>query len=272
MTKYKLIASDVDGTLVGDDSVVSRENLDAIQRISQSGALFVPTTGRSFFELPDALRECPSIRYYITSNGACIYDKQTDEELLFPIAGEKLSEMLAVTEKYDVCYSAHREKWAYFDHRLSEEEMIYFSIEEAYRKVFNEQTKHLDSIFNFTKDDKTEMFVAFFHDMDERLACLEELKKIKGISLTASITYNVEIISDRATKGNALTRLLDMLSIDKGDCIAVGDSPNDLTLLSAAGLPLAVENAKPLLKEKAAHVICHQSEHSAKYILENYIG
>ena len=49
---YKLIASDIDGTLVGDDSVVSRENLEAIKRIKELGVYFVPTSGRSFFEMP----------------------------------------------------------------------------------------------------------------------------------------------------------------------------------------------------------------------------
>ena len=269
---YKLIASDVDGTLVGDDSIVSRENLDAIKKIADKGTYFAIASGRSFLELPDALRACPSIRYYITSNGACIYDKVRDEDLLFPLSGEKIAEILAVTEDYKVCYSAHREKAAHFDHRLSEDDMIYYFIEEGYRRVFQTQTEHLENVFEFTKDDKTEMFVAFFHDMDERRACLERLKKIDGISVTGSIPYNAEIISSEATKGNALTRLRRLLSIEKSECIAVGDSPNDLTLLSAAGLPLAVANALDALKEKAASVICHQNEHIAKYILENYIG
>ena len=268
---YKLIASDIDGTLVGEDSVVSKENLEAIKRMKELGVYFVPTSGRSFFEIPEALISCKDIRYYITSNGACIYDKEKDEELLFSISGEKLKEILSITEDYDVCYSAHREKWAYFDHRFSEERMIYYTIEEAYRRVFETQTKHLESIFDFTKDDKTEMFVAFFHDMDERLACIERLKKVEGISVTGSIPYNVEIISSEATKGNALARLLKHLSIQKEETIAVGDSPNDFSLLGAAGTPLAVGNALPALKEVASRVICSQSEHSAKYILENYL-
>ena len=269
---YRLIASDIDGTLVGDDSVVSRENLEAIKRIKELGVYFVPTSGRSFFEMPEAITSCEDIRYYITSNGACIYDKERDEETLFAISGEKLKEILSVTEDYDVCYTAHREKWAYFDHRLSEEGMMYYSIEEAYRRVFESQTKHLESIHRFAEDDKTEMCAVFFHDMDERLKCIERLKRIDGICVTGSIPYNVEIISSEATKGNALSRLLEHLSVKKEETIAVGDSPNDLSLLEAAGLPLAVENAAPLLKKQAARVICPQSEHSARCILESFLS
>lgn len=268
---YRLIASDIDGTLVGEDSVLSRENLDAIKKMKELGVYFVPSSGRSFFEMPEAITSCKDIRYYITSNGACIYDKERDEEMLFSLTGEKIKELLSITEDYDVCYSAHREKWAHFDHRLSEEDMIYYSIEEGYRKVFLTQMKHLEDIRDFTKDDKTEMFVAFFHDMKERQECLERLKKVEGITVTGSVPYNVEIISKKATKGNALCRLLEKLSIKKEETIAVGDSPNDTTLLSVAGTPLAVKNASPALKEMAARVICSQKEHAAKHILENYL-
>ena len=267
---FKLIASDIDGTLVGEDSIVSKENLAAIKKMREMGIHFVPTTGRSYYEIPEALIACEDIRYYITSNGACIYDKEKDEATFFSLSGEKVKELISITEDYDVCYTAHKDKLAYFDQRISEEEMMYFSIEKAYRDVFLQMT-HFEDIYDFTKDDKTEMFVAFFHDMDERLACIERLKKVEGVTVTGSIPYNVEIISSKATKGNSLTRLLEQLSIKKEECIAVGDSPNDLTLLPAAGLPLAVENASPLLKEKASHVICHQSEHIAKYILENFL-
>jgi len=268
---FKLIASDIDGTLVGEDSVLSKENLDAIEKIRERGVHFVPASGRSFFEMPEAITSCEDIRYYITSNGACLYDKERGEEMLFSLSGEKIKELLSITEDYDVCYSAHREKWAHFDQRMSEEEMIYFRIEKAYRDVFMTQMKHLNDIRDFTKDDKTEMFVAFFHDMEERKECLERLKKVEGITVTGSVSYNVEIISEKATKGNALCRLLEHLSIKKAEAVAVGDSPNDMTLLSAAGTPLAVENASPALKQVASRVICSQSENVAKYILENYL-
>ncbi len=267
---YRLVASDLDGTLLGVESKLSEENLAAIEELSRRGVLFVPSTGRCFYEVPEALRQSSAVRYYITSNGACTYDKVTGATALFSIRAEKLREILAITEDYDVCYTAHRNKEAYFDHRLSEEDMIYYTIEERYRKLLCENTKHLEDIHDFLADDTTEMIVPFFHDMDERRECLERLKGVDGISLTASIHYNIEIISSEATKGNALLRLQNELGIKKEECLAIGDSANDLTMFAVSERTLATKDASPSLKEKASDIICAWDEHVVEYALTHY--
>lgn len=266
---YKLIASDLDGTLLGVEPKISKENLDAIEELSRRGVLFVPSTGRCFYEIPEALRQSPAVRYYITSNGACTYDKVTDTTALFSIRAQKLKEILAITEDYDVCYTAHRDKEAYFDHRLCEEDMMYYTIEERYRKLLRDHTTHLEDVHDFLADDKTEMIVPFFHNMDERRECLERLKKVEGISLTASIHYNIEIISGEATKGNALLRLQSTLGIEKNECLAIGDSDNDLTMFAAAGRTLATKDASAALKQEANDIICAWDEHVVEYTLKH---
>ena len=74
MYKYKLIASDLDGTLLNEQSRISRENLDAITALTEKGVYFVPSTGRTYTEIPEQITEHPSIRYFIYSNGSVIYD------------------------------------------------------------------------------------------------------------------------------------------------------------------------------------------------------
>ena len=77
--KYKLIASDLDGTLLSDNAEVSRENFDAIKKITERGVVFAPVTGRAMYEMPADVVNCPDIRYIVSSNGAVIYDKETKE-------------------------------------------------------------------------------------------------------------------------------------------------------------------------------------------------
>ena len=74
---YKIIATDLDGTLLNSQGNVSPENWEAIRKLQELGVLVVPTTGRVFEELSLQLRESPLFRYYITSGGAAIYDKET---------------------------------------------------------------------------------------------------------------------------------------------------------------------------------------------------
>ena len=79
LSSYKLVACDLDGTLLREDHTVSPENLLAIAEMDRLGVQFVPTTGRALAEMPCELLSSPHIRYYITSDGAAIFDKNTGE-------------------------------------------------------------------------------------------------------------------------------------------------------------------------------------------------
>ena len=76
---YKIIASDLDGTLLYDVVSVSEENYKAIAEYNKMGGQLVPASGRCFYEMPKALIDCPDVRYYISSNGAVITDTKTGE-------------------------------------------------------------------------------------------------------------------------------------------------------------------------------------------------
>ena len=83
--KFKLIACDLDGTLLRDDSTVSAENFSAINTLVKSAVEFVVCTGRTFYEIPKELLECDDIRYIIYSDGSAAYDKKEQKQLFAPI-------------------------------------------------------------------------------------------------------------------------------------------------------------------------------------------
>ena len=72
---YRLIASDLDGTLLSPDQTLSQENREAICRLTEKGVIFAIATGRTMGEIPAILREDPLIRYIIFSGGAMVYDR-----------------------------------------------------------------------------------------------------------------------------------------------------------------------------------------------------
>ena len=78
---YKLIAFDLDGTLLNDDKSISPENLRALEAAAARGAELVPATGRIVTGVPEQIRRLPFIRYYIAINGACVYDAREDRTL-----------------------------------------------------------------------------------------------------------------------------------------------------------------------------------------------
>ena len=101
MNKYKLIASDLDGTLVGSDMKLSRENKIAIKELSELDVQVVPATGRTLCEMQEVYN-LPEIRYLIYSNGAAIYDKKTGENIFMGLNDELTRFVFDALEKYDV--------------------------------------------------------------------------------------------------------------------------------------------------------------------------
>ena len=79
--KYKIVASDLDGTLFDNKKNVTPENLAAIDKMAELGVYFVPCSGRTLREIPENVKGIPSVRYILHSDGAVIYDKKTGERI-----------------------------------------------------------------------------------------------------------------------------------------------------------------------------------------------
>ena len=103
-SRYKMVASDLDGTLLNSHEQVSRENWDAIAKLQQQNIHFVPASGRAWAEMPAFLRESDLIRYYITSDGTMIYDKK-EQRIVWEkkISKETAKWLLDALYKHDVC-------------------------------------------------------------------------------------------------------------------------------------------------------------------------
>jgi len=269
-----MVASDLDGTLLGLDQRASRENLDAIREIAERGVEFVPATGRCLGEMPKDVLECPDVRYIISSDGAAVWDKREGRVTLSRyIPADLVKFVLNVTGEYKTFPMVHEGGEAYYDKaRYTKEHMDLTRVNNYFRDLIIRTNIGLDDFDAYLcASDKVELFCIFFSDDEDLRECADIMLKTGRLSVAQSAPHNLEIYSIDGGKGNTLKALAEQLSMDISEVIAVGDSTNDSSLVGAAGLGLAVENACPELKEIADEVICHFSEHSAKYILENYI-
>lgn len=274
MQPYKLISSDLDSTLLSSDMTVSEENQKAIHALSEKGIYFVPNSGRTLSEFPTDVRENPDIRYLIYSDGAAIYDRVSDT-----VSGAYLDEdvyqrLLTLLGEYESYLSVRCNGISYVDaEAFTEECMIYHQVGKYYRDFLfdtNVPKKDFDTFCKKLRN--VEMICVFFHDDRELSECTERIHSMGGTMTVSSMEHNIEVLSDRAGKGNALLRLAESLGIPKEETIAIGDSSNDADMLSKAGIGLAVKNAWKELKEVADLVLpCSNDEHIARYLLENYI-
>ncbi|MBR6793586.1 MAG: Cof-type HAD-IIB family hydrolase [Clostridia bacterium] len=270
---YKIIASDLDGTLLQYDGSVSSENWKAIEQLREKGVQFVPASGRSFREMPAELRESPLIRYYITSDGTTVYDKETDTTHELPLPQGLAKEVLDKVYQYPMCLMIHADINSYVDAAThNEADYIRYNLDQRWRDFTFATNRTVENFKEFAYGlERPQSIIPFFERMEDLLECKQYFEANPELIVAQSDPYNLEIFHRKAGKGNALMLLADLLGVDRKATIAVGDSTNDLTMVQAAGLGLAMENAVSGLKDAADEVICHYNDHVARYILEKII-
>ena len=272
--KYKIVASDLDGTLLNKEQIVSEENLCAISEMNRLGVEFVPTTGRGMNEIDISLLNSPDIRYIIASNGAVVFDKKLGKNILTNyIPSDIVRLVLETIRPHNAFLVVHAGGKTYYDKdKYNPEYLNICGVEEYYGRIIGQYAEAIDDFENFLLSSGEVELMCLFFELDEVIHSSKQIFENCGKLCAASPSKNyLEVYSFDAGKGKMLASFVDKLGVDIADVIAVGDSDNDYTMIKKAGLGLATANACDALKEIADKTICDNSEHIAKYVLENFI-
>ncbi len=273
MLDFKLIACDLDGTLLNNDLQVSGENAAAIREIAARGIYFVPTTGRAFGEIDASVLELEGVRYVISSNGTLVLDLQTGERIKTCISRADAQTIFDILDDYECFEFLHYEGDSFVDQALCNEEAYeHFCLNRNFRAVVEDHNRKQADFNKWKREiDDIEMVAIFIPD-DEKLAeCAERIRALGAYSVVSSAAHSIEFFRKDAGKGNILLRFAERLSIHREEIISVGDSINDRSMIESAGLGLAVQNGFPELKAVADAVICSNEAHCIEYILKHYI-
>ena len=271
---YKIVASDLDGTLLDTDQKISAENLAAISDMRRLGVHFVPTTGRTLSEIPEELLNSPDIRYFITSDGAAVYDSRQKKMILTHYITDVTLQFIMETLRPYNCYVlVHEGGVNHYDKaKHTAAYMDQCRVGQYFRDIINASAVGVEDFDDFLQRSAAiEMLCIFFESEDAMQHCKRIFVESGMLCASQSSDINLEIYTSSAGKGRTLRAFAEMLSVDPSEVIAVGDSNNDTTLLASAGLALAMENASDELKLLADQTICNNNEHSAKYILERFL-
>lgn len=272
MYKYKIVASDLDGTLLNNKSEISKENLEAIKELNKKGVHFVISSGRTFAEIPKEICENDDIRYIIHSNGAVIFDKKENKRIYTCISNETMQKILEIVKDYQLYLTIRYQGNCCVDENYqTEKDYEFYNVDPCHIFVVNHYGKFVKNFPEYVRNaDNVEVVSVFFRDLEEKKACGKRLSEIKEVFAAEAAINNFEIFSADAGKGKALYQLADMLGVEHNATISLGDSGNDMTITQAAGLGLAVSNSSQILKDVADGIICSNEEHVAKYVLEKY--
>lgn len=259
---YKLIAIDIDDTLLNNDIQISDRVQDAIKKAIAKGTKVVLCTGRTFRGAERFYDQLELDTLFITAGGAEIYDP--DKKRVFEIELDP-----AITKQIlEYAYSLGIHAQVYIDGELVYRERNEYSLlyegPYGYPGIVDENLLEKDNILTpkvlfVVDEDKAEKIQ---HDAEN---------KFTSVAIKRSKPIYIEFTPPSISKGTALEFVADYYSIDIKDTIAIGDSQIDAPMILAAGLGVAVDNAPDSLKNSADIICPSNDDDGVAYVIEKYI-
>jgi Cof subfamily protein (haloacid dehalogenase superfamily) len=261
----KLVAFDVDGTLVGRDLALSGKVRGAIERMKASGTAGCLVTGRMYRATVPFARELGLDAPLICYQGAAIIDPESDEVLQHTaLANEAVRELVGIAERDGVHLQLYRNDEYYCEarNRFSE---LYASLSMTQPVI----VPSLREAFAYSPATKgvvvTDAPIA--QEYAEKLAA----RLRDRANVTRSLPEFVEVLDPGVDKGQALRFVAARLGVEMEQTAAIGDSWNDAPLLEAAGFAIAMGSAPPELRAVADAVVGDVAHDGVAEAIEKYV-
>lgn len=278
MKDIKLVALDLDGTLFDNSSRISERNLTAIRSITDKGIHVVISTGRPFEGIPFDQIKGTGINYAITANGSgiyeistgkCLYENAMDEELVTPILNFLLTR--------DIHMDAFIGGKGYTPVQCVETAQKLTLPSSIKNYIITTRTR-LDNILQFIHENQLKvqkMTLNFYPAADGTLIDRETVRKFlvsnPSITTVCGGYNNLEFTRADANKGVGLRKLAEILGVNPDATMAIGDTENDLAIIEAAGIGVAMGNATDAVKAKADYVTTSNTEDGVAAAIEHFI-
>ena len=276
----KIISLDLDGTLLDSQKRLSDGNRAALEEAAAKGVHIVPTTGRFFGMMPQAIRDLPFVRYAITINGAQVYDRETDTAIVREeIPLDMALDIIRLLDGYDVIYDCYRSNWGWMTESLQAKAEDY-ATDAHYLKMVREFRNPVPELKEYLKSTAAEGDVQKVMLFARNTPGSESVTKaitaavaerFPSIKATSSTWNNLELNIATAHKGNSLKRFAEHLGYTLDNCMALGDGTNDLSMIEAAGLGVAMANAHPLVLAAADLVTATNDEDGVAKAIRDFV-
>lgn len=257
-----LFCTDLDGTLLRDDKSISKENLDAMEYFKSEGGAFTFVTGRMPSCVPDICAVIKPNIPYGCINGAGIFDHSIGQYLWTVFLSDEVLELVKYVD----------ENLPAMGIQLNTKDHIYFNKDSSAMALFRAVTK-MPNITCHYMDVKDKLLkVVFGHEDENQIDQLMELlnshPKADRFDFIRSERTLYEILPKGVSKGLVLEKMVELLNMDRNRTIAVGDYNNDISMIRAAKIGFAVENARPEVKAAADRITVSNHEHAIARIVE----
>lgn len=265
----KLVAIDLDGTLLNNDRKISTENKEAIKKAKDLGIKIVVCTGRPLLSVVDILEEL-NLRelddYVITYNGGLVQLSETGKVVSQQTLTKKeAADLYALSQELNVPCS------------LIDLENIYELPHPEGRESWYPKTEpalpFVSATLDDFSDDHTFNKIIYCYEtstLNEALANIPEAY-LERYSCVKSRPILFEMMKKGVSKATGIAVLCELLSIDPEEVMALGDEENDLSMIEFSGMGVAMENATIPVKEKAQYITKTNEAHGVAHAMEKLI-
>ncbi|PGK51539.1 HAD family hydrolase [Priestia megaterium] len=260
----KLIALDVDGTLLTNEHEMTEENRKAIKLAQEKGHVVMICSGRAPESVLEMLKEIEIDCPFAASNGAVVYDK---EEILSEInlSIDQVEKISNILDLEGMPYRLYTNKGVYemldwkerVEHVINsgkvpkeykQDERFELLLERpaSYKQVtYYTSLSELKQVIGLT----IQKFFVLTLDPVQKNRLNQILQEVANVGVTTSAIHNIEIMNEKAHKGYGIQVMAEHFKIHIKDTVAIGDNYNDMPMFEAAGLSVAMGNAEEEIKE-----------------------
>ena len=289
---YKLIAIDLDGTLLNSYGEISEENKKAIKMALDKNVEIVLTSGRIINSIKNFANEVSANKYLISGNGALIYDIQKEEVIYDKYMDKsKVLKVIEICEENSIYYSVYTDKSGIITKSLNYNILFYHN--ENMNKPDNKKINIniTQNIYEYVKKSEIDKFSKIsICDKDKIIfsSIIKKLRNIKKVDVldvahmsrkiirTGTLNvpveyYYTEIINEHVNKWEAIKFLINKLNIKPEEVMTIGDNINDKEMLENAGLGVVMGNSAPYIKKMGKVVVADNNSNGVAEAITKYL-
>ena len=285
---YKLVAVDLDGTLLNSYGIVTQETINTIKKVIESGVEVVIASGRPIDSIKTIAKEIGSENYFIGGNGAIVYDIKKQKPIYERYMNkQKVLEIIKICEENSISYNVYTNQTIL---ATSLKYNVLYYHKENLKKEDDKRTNIniVNDMYKHVKEMNEEKFLKItICDENESVfkSIMRKIKKVTGIDIlevshmsrkiirqgTEEIPieyYYTEISLENVDKWNAIEYLIEKLNIKPEEVITFGDNVNDKEMIENAGCGVAMEGSTPVITKVAKKMAKSNNEDGVAKILQ----
>lgn len=287
---YKLAAIDLDGTMLNQYGIVTQRTKEAIKKVQQQGIEVVIASGRPTDSVKTIAKEIESKKYFISGNGAIIYDIANDEIIYENILKkQKTLDIIKICEENSIYYNIYTDKEIIA--KSLQCNVLYYHKENLNKEEKNKTRINIvENIYDYisNRDEKIvkiticDSHPVIFNSIMRKLKEIDEIEVLEVSHMSRKMIrqgtedipieyFYTEISAQNVDKWNAIEFLKDKMQIETEEIVAIGDNINDKKMIENAGLGIAMGESTPVIKEVANQITDSNIDDGVAKVLEKLL-